>query len=269
LSKQEKNVVLSAKEYSMIDIAPTVSAILQLHAPAQAKGAPIQDIVTALSGLSKVVILAPDALGMFAWNLWRAEMPYLNSLHTQNSITLHSVMPSITPVNFATMVTGTDLAGHAVHTFKDNFACETLFDVVRKANGKSAGVGLAGYTGCELLGRFADIWGNAGDGSDDAVADMVIEIADSAGPEFLIAQFGRVDDVFHKYGPSSSSVVPMLKATDARLKRLVEHLRPLGYGIVILADHGQHDVVEPSMKGLKGSHGTDMPEDCLVPCTWI
>jgi len=50
---------------------------------------------------------------------------------------------------------------------------------------------------------------------------------------------------------------------------LVEHLKPAGYGIVILADHGQHDVAKPSRDGKKGSHGTDMPEDCLVPCTWI
>ena len=261
--------MLSAKECSMIDIAPTVSAALRLPAPMQAKGTSIREVVADLTGVSRVAVLAPDALGMYAWSLWRAEMPYLSSLHARNSITLRSVMPSITPVNFATMVTGTDLAGHAVHTFKDNFACETLFDVVREAKGKSAGVGLDGYTGSELLGRCADIWGNAGDGSDDAVADMVIEIADSAGPEFLIAQLGRVDDVFHQYGPSSPLVVPMLKETDARLKRLVEHLKPLGYGIVILADHGQHDVAEPSMKGLKGSHGTDMPEDCLVPGTWI
>jgi len=260
---------MSIKEYSMIDVAPTTSAILRLPPPAQAKGTPIQEMITDLSGLSRVAILALDAFGMFAWNLWRAEMPYLDSLHAQSSIVLRSVMPSITPVNFAAMVTGTDLAGHGVHTLKDDFACETLFDVVRRAKGKSAGVGLDGYTGTELLGRFADICGNAGDGSDDAVAEKVIEIAAHEEPEFLIAQLGRVDDTFHKYGPSSPSVVPMLRATDARLKRLVEHLRPLGYGVVILADHGQHDVTELSLKGLKGSHGTDMPEDCLVPCTWI
>ena len=141
--------------------------------------------------------------------------------------------------------------------------------MVRKAKGKSAGVGLDGYTGSELLGRFADIWGNAGDGSDDAIADKIIEITDNDKPEFLIAQFGRVDDVFHQYGPSSPSVIPMLQATDERLIRVIEYLKPLGYGILILADHGQHDLANPSQDGLKGSHGTDIPEDCMVPCTWI
>ena len=257
------------KQYSMIDVAPTVSAILQLPTPGQATGSAIQEIVRDLLGVRKVAILAPDAFGEFAWRLWQDEMPFLKSLHARRSITLRSVLPSITPVNFATMVTGTDLGGHGVRTRKHDFVCETLFDVVRMAGGKSAGIGLDGYTGVELLGRFADIDGNAGDGSDDGVVDTVIEIADQHGPEFLIAQIGRVDDVFHKYGPSSPAVVPMLKATDARLKRLVEHLKPLGYGIIILADHGQHDVPGAEEGELKGTHGTDMQEDCLVPCTWL
>ncbi len=227
---------MSTKEYSMIDVAPTVCAALQLPAPRQAKGASIREVVTDLADVDRVAVLALDALGMFAWNLWKAEMPYLSSLRARNSITLRSVMPSITPVNFATMVTGTDLAGHGIQAKQDDFACETLFDVVREAKGKSAGVGLDGY---------------------------------SARPEFLIAQFGKVDDVFHQHGPSNPLVVPMLKGTDTRLVRLVEHLKPLGYGIVILADHGQHDVTEFAHEGILGIHGTDSPEDCLVPCTWL
>ena len=252
----------------MMDVAPTVSAILQIPVPAQAKGSAIQDIFADLSSSTRVAILATDALGMFAWNLWKADMPHLRSLHLRHSVVLESVMPSITPVNFAAMVTGTDLAGHAVHSKSGDFACQTLFDVMREAGMTSAAVGLDGYTGCELLGRFADICGNAGDGSDDTIADSAKNISERSRPEFLIAQLGRVDDTFHRYGPSSHSVVPMLRDTDARLKRLVEHLGPLGYGVILLSDHGQHDVTDAPVGELKGSHGTDSPEDRLVPCTW-
>jgi predicted AlkP superfamily pyrophosphatase or phosphodiesterase len=257
------------KEYSMIHIAPTVSAILRIPAPAQAKASPIPEICASFADVNKVAILAPDAFGLFAWNLWKAEMPYLSSLHARHSLVLRSVMPSITPVNFATMITGTDQGGHGIHTFNDNFACETLFDVVRRSNGKSAGIGLDDCTGCKLLGRCADICGNAGLESDDGVADKIVEIADKDQPKFLIAQLGKVDYLFHKFGPSSPQVVPMLKATDARLKRLVDHLKPLGYGVIILADHGQHDASDPAPGEYKGIHGTDAPEDCLVPCTWL
>lgn len=262
---------MSRKEYSMVCVAPTVSAVLGLPAPAQATGTPIPEVVDDLGdrrACDRVAVLAPDAFGDYAWGLWQDEMPFLKSLHAQRSIVLRSVLPSITPVNFTAMISGTGRDGHGVHTFKDDVGCETLFDVVRRAGKKSAGIGLDGYTGAELLARLADIPGNAGRGSDDAVVDKVIEIVDRDSPEFVIAQIGRVDDTFHRYGPSSPQVVPMLHDTDARLRRLVQHLTPLGYGVIVLADHGQHDILDAKEDEKHGGHGTDSDEDCLVPCTW-
>jgi len=253
---------------SMTDIAPTVSAVLGLPCPADATGSVIQEMADDLSGSERVAIVAPDALGDFAWQQWKGAMPYLQSLHAERSIILHSIMPSITPVNFACMVTGAELDVHGVNAKTEPFRCETLFDVVHGAGGRSAGIGLDGYTGSDLLGRHADICGNAGKGSDADVEAKIIEIVNNAAPLFLIAQLGRVDDVFHKHGPSSAAVVPMLKETDARLERLIGHLKPLGYGIIILSDHGQHDLVDATQGQKKGGHGTDSPEDRRVPCTW-
>ena len=258
------------KEYSMRGIAPTVSKILRLPPLAQATGSAIRQIVQDLAGCDRVAILAPDALGEFAWLQWRNEMPWLSSLHAKRSIILHAILPSVTPVNFACMVTGAEASVHGIQKKRDSFQCETLFDLVRAAEGKSAGIGLDGYTGDLLLGRYADIWGNAGQDDDDAdVADKVIEIADKHAPRFLITQFGVVDTLFHKYGPSSAEMIPALRDTDVRLRRVTEHLKGLGYGVILLADHGQHDRKNAGPNEKKGAHGTDSPEDCRVPCTWI
>lgn len=254
---------------SMTYVAPTVSAILGLPVPSGATGKPIGAIVSGLKGVERVAVIAPDALGLFAVNLWCDEMPYLHSQLAKNRVILRSVLPSITPVNFACMVTGTDRDGHGIHSFRHDFGCQTLFDVVRESGGKSAGVGFDGYTGAELLGRFADIRGNVPLGSDEVIAERVAQIAHDDLPQFIIAQLGRVDDVFHEHGPSSPEIVPMLRDTDARLKRMVASLVPHGYGVIILADHGQHDVVDALPGQHKGNHGTDSDEDCLVPCTWV
>ena len=254
--------------YSMMDVAPTISAVLGIASPADAQGAPIPEIVGDLSGVTRVAVLAPDAFGWFAWTLWHDEMHFLGSLHAEHSLILRSVMPSITPVNFAAMVTGTDLAGHGVNTREDSFHCQTLFDVVRRAGGESAAVGFEGYTGSSLLARYADIDGTTERGCDDLIADKVISLARHDSPEFIIAQLGRVDDVFHEYGPSSPEVVPMLRDTDARLRRMARTLGLLGYGIIILADHGQHDIVDDPSTAMRGGHGQDRDEDRLVPCTW-
>ncbi len=257
------------QEFSMMDVAPTVATVLGLPAPGQAKGKPIGRIVADLAGSARIAVLAPDALGLFAWNLWKDKMPYLRSHHESRSVILRSVMPSITPVNFATMICGTDQAGHGVETFRSEIACETIYDVVRARGGKSAGVGLSGYTGCELLGRYADICGDAGNGTDDDIADLAVKIAHDQHPEFMIVQLGQVDDVFHEFGPSSPAVIPMLQQTDHRLEKLITVLRPLGYGVIILSDHGQHDVLDAPPGEHKGTHGTDSDIDCLVPCAWI
>ena len=251
----------------MTCIAPTVSALLGLPAPSSCRGAPIAEIVAG-GPAERVAIVAPDALGEYAWGLWQSAMPFMQSLHARHSLTVRSVMPSITPVNFAAMVTGTDRAGHGIGTWRDAFACETLFDVVRRAGGRSAGVGMRGYTGGELLAPRGDIPGRVEEHDDDAVADRVLAIARTEQPRFIIAQLGCVDDTFHALGPSSPDVVPMLRGTDARYRRLADGLLAAGYVMIVVSDHGQHDVPNPPPGGKRGTHGTDSDQDCLVPCTW-
>ena len=46
------------------------------------------------------------------------------------------------------------------------------------------------------------------------------------------------------------------------------HLVDQGYGVIVLADHGQHDLPDAGEGENKGRHGTDADEDLLVPCTW-
>lgn len=249
--------------YSMTDIAPTIAAILNVRTPAGALGRPIERIHRALNGSERLALLAPDALGMHPWTLWRDEMPYLSSLIDANHVVVRAVMPTITPVNFATMLTGGDQSVHAIATKADDLACESIFDTLAEAGRRGASVGQEDCTMTSLVGRYAHTAERLPRFEDDLVADRVIRIARTQQPDFVITQLVTTDDVFHKYMPSSPEVIPYLHQTDDRLKRLVDALVPLGYGIMILADHGQHD----TEKG-RGSHGTEADEDSLVPCTW-
>ena len=254
--------------YSTKDVAPTVSAILGLPPPAQSKGTVIPQIVQDLSDREHVAVIVPDALGLFPFRRWRHEMPHLSKLHDVHSIVMRSVMPSLTPVCFSAILTGADQAVHGVDARTDTIACETLFDTVRDSGGQTAGVGLRGHTGYEFLGRHADIRGDGGDGSDGGTETEIIRIVDHDAPKFLIAQLYWTDGVFHKYGPSSPEVVPTLQETDGRIDRLHRHLVDHCYGVIVLADHGQHDLPDAGEGQNKGRHGTDADEDLLVPCTW-
>jgi len=251
-------------KYSLTQLARTIAEVLRLPAPAQADSPALDGIVADLQGAARLAVLAPDALGVHPFSLWRHEMPFLDGLHRQHSLVLRGVMPTITPVNFATMVSGLDQRGHGIQSFDGEFQCETLFDVVRAHGGQSAGVGQKGYTGSKLLGRNADLWGTAESNTDAEVEQIALGFAREHRPQFIIVQLGTTDDVLHKYGPSSPEVVPVFRETDAILRRMIGELTALGYAIIITSDHGQHDV-EPA----GGSHGLEQDEDALVPCTWV
>lgn len=252
--------------YSMTCIGPTVAAALGLRSLRNATGDPIREIVNDLQGAERIAILAPDALGQHQLERFAAQMPFLTSLCERRHVVLEAVMPSVTCVNFATMVTGCDLEGHGIKSKDLEVQCETLFDVLEEAGLAGAGCGRPGYTGGELLARIAQINGTAALADDAAVEEVVLRIAREEQPSFIIAQIGGTDDHFHRFGPTSLSMIPKLRETDCRLERMVEDLANDGYAVIILADHGQHDTGNPERGG---THGTDSDEDCLVPCTWV
>ncbi len=253
---------MTAPVYPMTHIAPTIAAILDVPPPAQSTGQPIAQVVAELGDCDRLAVLAPDALGMYPWGLWRDKMPFLTSLINDRHVVLRAVMPTITPVNFATMITGGDQSVHGIETKEGDFRCETIFEVLATHDKQGAAVGQKGCTMNDLIARWAHIGRTAPRYEDDQVVDMLLEVAVRDTPEFLITQLVTTDDIFHEFRPSSELVVPYLTEVDARLDRLVVDLTDLGYGIIILADHGQHDADG------RGTHGTEADEDALVPCTW-
>lgn len=252
--------------YSMTHVAPTVARALGLRPPADGEQQEMAEIAEDLADSERVAVIGVDALGTAQLERFREQMPYLWSLCEARCVTLCSTMPSITPVNFATMVSGCDLEGHGVRSKELDFQCETLFDVLEEAGLQGAGCGRPTYSGGQLLARVAQIDGVAAVSDDAGVEEAVLRIANEDGPAFIIAQIGGTDDHFHRFGPNSARMIPKLREADWRLSNMVPELGSVGYAVMILADHGQHDSGNPEKMG---THGTDSDEDCLVPCTWL
>ncbi len=130
----------------------------------------------------------------------------------------------------------------------------------------SAGLGRPGYTGSDLLGRYADLEA-VGAKDDLELEKIMLDLARDKQPDFIIMQHGLVDDVSHAKGPYSAEAGQAVAAAAGFLQRSIKQLKDLGYGIIILADHGQHEYKrEDGSTG--GSHGTEIDEDCLVPLAW-
>lgn len=262
-SQQEE---LSPMPHSMTSVAPTVAAALGLRPPADATAQPIDEIADDLQGAEHLAILAPDALGQHQLDYFADEMPFLTSLCARRHVVLQAVMPSVTCVNFATMITGCELDCHGISSKDLEVQCETLFDVLDEAGLEGAGCGRSSYTGGQLLARVAQIDGTAALSDDAAVEEAVVRIARESRAAFIIAQIGGTDDHFHRFGPTSPRMIPKLREVDCRLERMIDELTGEGYAVIILSDHGQHDTGNPERGG---THGTDSDEDRLVPCTWL
>lgn len=256
------------RTYPMQALAPTVATILDVPAPKQAEAPPIEAVVNDLQGSKKVAILGIDAFGDDIWAKTREQTPYLNGLaQASNRARLRSVMPSVTCVNFACMITGGSQETTGVTTFDSKLACEDLCSVLRARGLKSGGFGIKDWTGDRLLGRYADL-SVRDKANDEEVLAGLMQIVEEKKPEFIIVQYGETDEVFHRHGPSSGEARAACGRADAWLARVVPWLRSRGYAIIITADHGQHDVQNVNGK-TSGQHGTDSDVDCLVPLVWL
>jgi len=86
-------------------------------------------------------------------------------------------------------------------------------------------------------------------------------------PDLFFTQFVALDSASHKYGPFSAEAISVAAALDRRFAQLLAVLREKRYGVMALADHGQH-TVEPPIDGKRGWHDDTTEESMLVPLVW-
>jgi predicted AlkP superfamily pyrophosphatase or phosphodiesterase len=250
----------------MRSVAPTVCAILGLRPPRFSEAEPLLEVVESMGPSGRLAVVVIDALGVSTWTNARAETPFLNELANRRLLRLRSVMPTVTPVNFATMLTG---ASPGIHTIRDRtepLGLETIFDVLREKGGISATAARAKSSLGILISPHADEPGIAESNTDDEVKDIALEML-GRGVDLLWVQLLDVDDAGHAHGPLSSQGVEAVHRADGNLREIAVEARRNGYGLIVLADHGQHTVVrEGGREG--GTHGTSMDEDIYVPFVW-
>jgi predicted AlkP superfamily pyrophosphatase or phosphodiesterase len=213
---------------------------------------------------NKLVVVVLDAFGISTWNKAKHLTPTINQLGQVHYTVIRSVMKSITPVNFATMLTGACPKVHGITDRTMHLSLETIFDVMREKGLKSATASRALSSLGILISPFADEPGIADSNLDIDVVEIAISRI-KAGYNLVWIQLLDIDDAGHKFGPSSSEGLDAVTIADDNLRKILETTYVNGYSVMVLADHGQHMVNE---NNYKGSHGTDMVEDLEVPLLW-
>ncbi len=212
----------------------------------------------------RVMIIYIDGLGWQAFERAVADgaAPNLEKLSSEMCA---SVFPTITPVNYAAMVTGRPPAENGVtkrgiHTI----GCDTIFTY-------AASMGLASYVSegdIQILAlpdaelELSPDLNGSGTG-DDEIFGCAMEHTGSC--DLLFVHFHSVDDASHEYSPVYEEARDALVAVDGWCGEL---MAAWNGRVIITSDHGQHvqdGTGDAAYADRKGTHGDFAVSDILVP----
>ncbi|KYH39339.1 MAG: hypothetical protein AYL28_000630 [Candidatus Bathyarchaeota archaeon B23] len=251
--------------YDMRSIAPTVCGVLGVRPPSSAEAEAIAEAVRPLGVVEHLAVVVLDAFGISTWRRVKAVTPTFNALAERHSLIIRAVYPTITPVNFATMVTGAGPERHGIRERTQRIRLETVFDVLREGEMTSATAARALSSLGMLISPHVDQPGIAASNRDEEVCRIALEALER-GVNLLWVQLLDVDEAGHRYGPLSREGREAAARCDRHLRAIAEAAERRGFSLIALADHGQHGEVVDGV--VKGTHGSRREEDLYVPLLW-
>lgn len=223
--------------------------------------APNDELTELVKGSQKAVIYNPDAV---AWWLYEKYPQMFDGAKecSEKIFRLRSVMPSVTPVCFATMYTGIMPEKHGIMKYeKPVLTVDTMFDYLIKAGKKPAIVSTEGDSISKIfLERGMDYFIYKTKLMVNLKAEQLIR---SGRYDVIVIYNGDYDGTMHANGPEHRKSLNHLKqnvATYSKLVRLIKNTykdEKVFYGFC--PDHGCHEI-----DGKRGSHGLEMEEDMNV-----
>jgi hypothetical protein len=248
------------------DIAPTVSAVLGLPAPAASTGRALPLIADEEIHPRQVALIFLDGFGYIRYieALHAGLIPNLAALDAP-ALGLAAYPPS-TSVSSAVILTGAPPEVNGVVTRGMRATdTETFFDVAAAAGLRSVAVE-GDALAFNLRNAEIILSGDRdGDGStDDNVLANTLAVLAQGMPDVLWVHFHGIDDAGHTYGPDTPEERAKIVEVDAAVGVLLSALPPETV-VLIFADHGMHTVTG---SGRSGNHGQLIARDMLVP-VWL
>ena len=245
-------------------IAASLTDALGVDAPKQAESAlEIMKKFTHGKNIDRVLMYNPDAVGLWLFGKYTDIFEPV-MLNTQLALPLETVMPSVTPVCFATMYTGVQPEVHGIRKYeKPVLTIETIFDVLVAAGKK---VAIITAEPCSISRIFLEREVDYYHFEEGTLADVNAKAAEVIlrdEHDFIVIYNGNYDSVMHKMGPESANALSELRANDQAFSvfasLIKEHWKNHNTLLGFAMDHGCHEI-----DGDCGSHGLDMPEDINI-----
>ena len=247
-------------------VAKTITDIIGIDPPKQAE--PSIDIIRNVAkamfqdkNADRVFMYNPDAIALWLFQRYTA-MFEKAFLHSNIQVPMLSVMPSVTPVCFASMYTGAMPNVHGIQAYeKPVLSTDTVFDTFIRADMKPAIVSTANDSiSCIFLERDMDYF--IFDTHEECTKKAMELIAED-NHDLIVLYNGNYDTVMHRTGTESDKALQELEYNIDTYCMLVEQIKSHWNShrtmIGFCPDHGCHEI-----DGNLGSHGLDMAEDMNI-----
>jgi predicted AlkP superfamily pyrophosphatase or phosphodiesterase len=216
--------------------------------------------------VEKMLVYAPDALGEWIYRENRRLYAGVKKM-APIEVEMRSVMPSKTPVCYASMFTGAPPKVHGITQYeKPVLTCDTLFDVLVRAKKKAAIVAVEGSS-IDIIFRKRKI-DYYTEKYDPQVEARVLELLEAKDYDFILAYHQEYDDLMHDSTPRDAKALEAfrrhLKSFETLATAFNERYASKNRAVVFTPDHGTHVDAESG----KGTHGWDIPEDMEVRHFW-
>jgi len=277
--------------YTLANFPATVCNLLQIDLPELATPQPFSPVVSSAQSilgsrpLERLLVYAPDAIGQHLWERFpQAQDEVLQ--HAPVPVELNAMLPSNTPVCFASLFTGAQPAQHGIQRYeKRRLTCDTLFDALVRAGKRVALVALEDSSmGTIFGGRGPEyrIKPSQHVSAEEAGDPMVyfIEQYDAQANwrglkllaedayDVLVVYNMQYDDLLHATEPFSREgtlAFQLHLASFARLAQAAgEYWKHHDYALCFTPDHGAH--LDPETG--HGTHGSDLTADVALKHFW-
>ncbi|MCI8386933.1 MAG: hypothetical protein HFE63_00500 [Clostridiales bacterium] len=219
------------------------------------------------STCDRVVMYNPDAQAQWLYKKYPEIFEKVSS-RCALEYPMSTVMPSVTPVCFATMYTGAYPEVHGICKYeKPVLTIDTIFDALIRAGKKPV---IVASEGCSVANIFLERDMDyfiipAGADADDKVVEKGLELIKEDKYDFIVIYNGMYDSVMHATYPESEPAMEQLHNHTKAFERIYsaakavasthDHTTLIGYA----TDHGVH-----TNENGRGTHGQNIPEDINI-----
>lgn len=240
---------------SLSRFAATVCAANNIEPPKQAAEG-LEAVADKFSSPERTVIFNPDAIGQRLYQCYFEKFAPLVK-YSSCAVPFASPMPTVTPVCFATMYTGTLPEIHGIKRYeKPVVTTDSLFDAFVRAGKRVALVAVDRSSMATIFtGKQIDYFLTPYDGEAVEKAEELI-----AADEYdLVSVYTQgYDDTMHRTGPESEESLAELDRQIAYYDRIAKACVQTGRKTLLTfsPDHGIHKTDDG-----RGAHGLLIPED--------